>query len=155
MDEALKLFPAWRDALEKHIANGLRPGDVICKHDIAKQCGLRPPVTAEDARRYDLQLMQIFNEYRAELLEVHLMDLQSLHSKGDYLVVEPKDQTANALQVGRAEIKAAVRKMAKRLHYVDLVALTDEQRREHADGLGRAAALGAFFRDPKLLGRPK
>jgi hypothetical protein len=151
-EEEFRLSPAWKHALAQLLARGLSNGDVIEKADLVQWFGLKPPVTAADQERFQLDFMRQFVELRDELLEEHRIALRTMRGEAAYQVIPPADQTDHAMHEGLQEMRRAARKMVRTLAFVRHDELSDDARRKNADAQAKAAMLAGMIRKPRLPG---
>ena len=139
----LDIYPAWREALRRWPASGHTWGDTIPHDWFYEAFGLQPVddrMTVRQAEVIRLKFLSQFESFRRALLEDHSMDLVSVRGYG-YEIVTPGEASRRAYDEELYEIKKAMRSMARRLTHVPIAQMTDEQRRENADLLARAAQL--------------
>lgn len=141
--EDLEVYPAWREALRRWPTSGYAWGDQIPHAWFYEAFNLEPihdGMTVKQAETIRLKFLGQFESFRRALLEDHRMDLVSVRGYG-YEIVTPADASRRAFDEEMHEIRKAVRNLARRLLYVPTAQLTDDQRRENADLLARAAGL--------------
>jgi hypothetical protein len=146
-DEGLGLYPAWREALKHWPSAGFTWGDTIPHEWFYEAFELQPVVdtmTVRQAEAIRLKFLGQFESFRRALLEEHRMDLANVRGYG-YEIVTPAEASRRAFDDGIAEIKKALRTMARRLIFVPTGQLTDEQRRENADLMARSSTLRRMF----------
>lgn len=146
----LKLHPAWRHALQTLLDEGLQYGRMIDKAYLASLFGLKQPVTARDQQQYDIEFMSMMSCLRAELLERHQIDLHTLWGRGQVVVTNPGEQTGLAVREGTADMQRAIVKMTRRLTFIRHEELTDEQSKQNADALAKAATLAGMVNQRRL-----
>jgi hypothetical protein len=149
-DDEFRLSPAWKQALRELIDGGLKNGDVVTRERLVELFGLRPPVTAADQERFQLEFMQQFQALRDELLEEHRVALRTMYGERAYEVVPPGQQTDLAMQEGMRDLRRSMRKMSRTLAFVRHEELTDDQRKQNADAQAKAAMLAGMIRQPRL-----
>ena len=141
--EDADLHPAWREALRQWPNSGYTWGDQI-PHAWFYEAFNLPPIedgmTVKQAETIRLKFLSQFESFRRALLEECRMDLVSVRGYG-YEIVTPAEASRRAFDEEMHEIRKAVRNLARRLCYVPTGQLTDEQRRENADLMARAAGL--------------
>lgn len=77
---------------------------------------------------------------KSELLEVHQIFLASVYGQG-WRWVPPHEQTGTSVNRFEYEAKKAYRKAGTRLMNTRVAELTDDQRRENSDAIGRLSML--------------
>ncbi len=155
MNNALKVdsdSPAWKFALEMFLSRHPEPGTVLRKDWLLEHFNIEKPVTAEDQTKADLKFLRAFVSFQSELLEVYKIDLKPIIGIG-YEVVHPKDQTRRALVTSLNSVGKELRKMSRKITHVNTTALTESERKEHTDGISKAASIRAMFDRRKLLKR--
>lgn len=149
-DEGTELYPAWREALRRWPLAGLTWGDTIPHEWLYEAFNLQPiedDMTVKQAEVIRLKFLGQFESFRRALLEEHRMDLVSVRGYG-YEIVTPAEASRRAYDEEMHEVRKAIRNLARRLRYVPLAQMTDEQRRENADLLARAASLRRLLKPP-------
>ena len=149
-EPAVKLFPAWKQAVADFLAAGFAPGDVIPHAWLAAHFGmpvLNDASTLSVAEFQDRQFTWLANieALKSELLEAHQIYLSSVHGKG-WQWVPPQAQTNAAVKRFEHEAKRAYRKAGHGLMHLRVAELTDEQRRENMDAIGRLSMLEGMHR---------
>lgn len=137
------LFPRWRQVVSDLLADGLPDGHVIQRTKLASMLGIAEPVTARDAERYDLAMLQNVALIRRELLERHRIHLRA-DGRGGLVVTPPEDQTDVVMRDGQRDMARAVQRMASGLSYVRVEAISDAARARNSDALAKIAALAAM-----------
>lgn len=146
-----KLRPRWRQALREMEVAGLLVFDAtVSKRQIADWMGLGVPVTAADQRAFELAWLEQFGQLRAELLESFRLDLVTQHGKSSFRICLPNQQSRLAIAEGEHELKRAVRRMARRVAFVQVEHLTDAERVENANAQARVGALQSIINRRKL-----
>lgn len=151
MADSVHLLPAWRNAAAELFTGRYSYGDVI-PHDelqaalrLSKPTGLLKP---EEYERWRLDLLSQLDALSDWLLEERNMCLRSIQGQG-YQIVPPSEQTDYAVKQGRKRIRAELRKMGRRLSFIDTAALTVEERRQNADALARLSFMEQQFSKAK------
>lgn len=145
MTDDLQLYPAWRQAEADLLKQGLKPGQIIPREWLEEAFGLKPATTIAQYKKNELVFLRQFTELSNSLLKSHSMMLRPVIGVG-YRVVPPEKQTAVAVKDRTNEVKRAIRKMVREISHVRLDALTDAQRKENADAIAKAGALGTMVR---------
>lgn len=143
----LDLYPAWREALKQWPSSGFTWGDTIPHEWFYEAFRLEPvrdEMTVKEAESIRLKFLGQFESFRRALLEEHRQDLCSVRGYG-YEIVTPAEASRRATDDEMHEVRKAMRNLRRRLTFVALEQMTDEQRRENADLLARAASLGRMF----------
>lgn len=146
--EELALHPAWREALRDWPNSGFTWGDTIPHEWFYTAFNLptvRPMMSVAEAEKIRLKFLTQFEAFRRALLEEYRMDLVSVRGYG-YEIVTPAEASRRAYDEEMHEITKAIRNLGRRLTYVSVGQLTDEQRRENADLLARASTLRRIIR---------
>lgn len=147
------LHPAWKQAVADFIEANFAYGDMVplpWLYQVMKVRQPTPETPRLEAAKLDLQFGQQFGCFKDALLTDYLFDLQKDKS-GDYLVVRPEDQGPRALKEGMHDLRQAAKKTHKRMTFIAVDRLTDEQRRRDSDALANFSQLrGIIVRPPKL-----
>jgi hypothetical protein len=61
------------------------------------------------------------------------------------MIVEPSEQTDFAVKQGRKKIRAELRRMGRRLSFIDHTSLSQDERRKNADALARLSFMQEQF----------
>lgn len=153
MSDDTELYPAWREALKRWPQSGHTWGDTIPHEWFYEAFGLQPVtdmMTVKQAETIRLKFLAQFESFRRALLEEHRMDLVSVRGYG-YEIVTPDEASRRAYDEEMHEVRKAMRNLGRRLRFVPLSQMTDEQRRENADLLARAASLSRVLKAPPSL----
>jgi len=145
------LLPAWRNAATELFSGQYGYGDVIPHEALRESLRLPEPVgkhSREEWEAWRLALVAQIDALSDWLLEEKNMCLRSIQGQG-YQIVEPAEQTEFAVKQGRKKIRSELRKMGRRLSFVDTSALTADQRRENADALARLSFMEQQFSKAK------
>lgn len=143
--------PAWREVLHRWPTTGFTWGDTIPHDWFYKAFNLTPitdGMTIKQAEVIRFKFLGQFESLRRALLEEYRMDLVSVRGYG-YEIVTPAEASRRAYEEEMYEIRKAMRNMARRLRFVPIAQLTDEQRRENTDLLVRAAGLRQMLKSPQ------
>lgn len=150
---AVTLLPPWRNAAADLFAGRYTYGDVV-PHDVLQAAlGLPKPagkITVEEYEEWRLGLLSQVDALGAFLLEERSMCLKAVPGQG-YMIVKPADQTAYAMEQGLKRVKSELRKMGRRLTFVDRAALSHEEARQNADALARLSFLQQMARKAKRM----
>lgn len=142
-EDDLVLSPPWKQAAAELFGAKYKHGDVVPHEELQAALGLAKPVgriEVEEYERWRLNLLAQMDALSTFLLEERNMDLRAVPGRG-YLIVEPKRQTDLAVSDGMKRVKSELRKMGRRLSFVDRTALSSEEARANADALARLAFL--------------
>jgi hypothetical protein len=142
------LLPAWRNAAALIESGKWTFGDAISRAELIAAMGLTEPfgrLTSEQFNEWRLTLLSNVANLRDYLLSELSMDLATVAGDG-FRIVHSHEQTRLAFDDGMREISRGLRKMRKRLHYVDHSRLTAEQSRENTDAITREAAIRSSLR---------
>lgn len=140
-----KLFPAWRQAEQDLIAQGVTYGSLITDDWLRAAFGIAEPKTIAEAQRNDLVMLRQTDALRESLLQTHNMMLRRVQGVG-YTVIPPEQQTRTAMKDRTREVKNALRKLAQEISHVNQAMLSDEQRKENADAQAKLGAMRGMFR---------
>lgn len=144
------LFPAWKQAVRDFLAAGFKPGDMV-PHDWLQEHfdmgGLSDgaSLTLQEYRDRQFKWLQSVEAFKAELLEDHQIYLASVYGEG-YRWVPPREQTGLAMEKFEREAKRVFRQAALRLKHVRAGELTDDQRRQNIDAIGKMSAIRGMTR---------
>ena len=147
-DKDLEYYPAWREALRRWPTTGYTWGDTIPHETFYEAFGLEAPrddMTVKQFETIRLKFLGQFEAFRRALLEEHRMDLVSVRGYG-YEIVTPAEASRRAYDEEMHEVHKAMRSLRRRLTYVAVGQLTDEQRRENTDLLARGSLLRRMLR---------
>jgi hypothetical protein len=144
------LYPAWKQAVEDFIGAGFNPGDLVPHSWLADHFGmpqLSDAMTMTPSEYRDRQFTWLAHVecFKSALLEDHQIFLQSVYGEG-YRWVPPQEQTGVAVKTFEREARRVYRQAGMRLTNVRADELTDEQRRENADQIGRLSMLQGMHR---------
>lgn len=139
----IHLLPPWRNAAAELFAGRYSFGDIVPHEEL--QAALRLPkpsgrVTVEEYESWRLSLLAQTDALSAFLLEEKNICLRAVPGQG-YMILEPKDQTEYAMGHGLKRVRSELRKMGRRLTFIDRSALSHEEARKNADALARLAFL--------------
>ena len=143
MSGAVHLLPPWRNAAAELFADRYTFGDVVPHAELQAALMLPKPtgkITVDEYEEWRLALLAQVDALSAYLLEERNMCLKAVPGQG-YMIVEPAKQTEYAMEHGMKRVKSELRKMGRRLTYVDRTALSHEDARKNADALARLAFL--------------
>ena len=147
MDEALTLYPAWRQAVAQLDADGmLVPGKVIDKAWLDAAFGIQPPKSFDDVDKNRLRFVGQMSALRDDILTKRRLMLRAIDGTG-YRIVPPQDQTDTALKDRGASIRREIRSLHCELAHVDHGALTAEQSKRNADALAQVGVLAGFVKE--------
>lgn len=145
MNQELKLYPRWKQAVQDLLLAGLTYGSRVEKSQLIDLCGLQLPTTIEEKDKFDLQLLNCISEIKDELLTQHRM-LLATNNDGSYRVVRPEDQTAYVIDKGARALAKELQRMATGVQFVNADLLTDEQRKRNADAQAKVGLLAGMQR---------
>lgn len=137
-------LPAWKEAVERFMEQGFKPGEPILHSWFYAAFGLLMPQecgSIHAAQQAQLRYLANMDGLKSALLEEHNIALRAVRGVG-YEIVPPQDQTAWAMTEVRADLRRALRTGTARLAFIQADALTDDQRKENMD----ARAKLSFFR---------
>lgn len=149
-DGDITLHPAWKQAVQDFMAAGFKPGDLIPHSWLAEHFGLpmlddAATLTAAEYRDRQFVWLAHVEAVKAELLEEHQILLKSVFGEG-YRWVPPAEQTHIAVDQFEREARRAYRKAGGRLMHLRVAELTDSQRQENLDAIGRLSMLQGMHR---------
>lgn len=143
-DEAdLMLSPPWKQAAAELFGNKYTFGQMVPHDELQAALNLPKPVgkvEVEVYERWRLALLSQIDALATFLLEDKNMCLRAVPGQG-YQIVEPAKQTDYAMAEGMKRVKSELRKMGRRLSFVDRAALTSDEARANADALARLSFL--------------
>lgn len=142
---AVTLHPAWKQAVQDFLAAGFKPGDVIPHSWLAEHFGLpmlddAATMTPGEYRERQFLWLAHVEAVKSELLERHQIMLRSVYGAG-YRWVPPGEQTGATVEEFERDARRAYRKAGARLLHVRADELTDSQRQENLDAIGRLSML--------------
>lgn len=149
-DGAVSLYPVWKQAVEDFLAAGFQPGDVIPHAWLAEHFGMpmlddAAAITLTEYRERQFTWLQHVEAVKSELLDKHQVFLKSVFGEG-YRWVLPSQQTGVAVVQFEQEAKRAYKKAGRRLTNIKMAELTDAQRQENLDAIGRLSMLQGMHR---------
>lgn len=98
-------------------------------------------MTAQDWQRKSLDLLQMNDGLRRELLEEHRMMLVRDRNAAGRVIVKPSEQTRLAMKDLADQMRKLCRKAATRLVYVNKEQLSDDERKENAEAIANLQLL--------------
>lgn len=143
MTGTVHLLPPWRNAAAELFGERYGYGDVVPHEELQAALMLPKPtgrITVEEYEEWRLSLLAQVDSLGSFLLEEKNMCLKAVPGQG-YMIVEPAKQTEYALEHGMKRVKSELRKMGRRLSFIDRSALTHEEARKNADALARLSFL--------------
>lgn len=138
----VKLFPAWKQAVQDFLAD-FRYGDTVPHGWLVERFGLPAPddrMTAAAFQARQFEWLASIEGFKQTLLSEHKVYLQSVRGEG-YRWVHPGEQTAAATREFEKEAGKAFRAAGQRLRHIRIGELTDDQRRANIDALAKMASL--------------
>ena len=145
------LLPPWRNAAAELFAGRYTYGDVVPHEELQVSLMLPKPtgrITCEEYEEWRLSLLGQVDALATFLLEERNMCLKAVPGQG-YQILEPAKQTEYAMGHGMKRVKSELRKMGRRLSFVDRGALTHEEARKNADALARLSFLEEMAKKAK------
>ena len=142
-DGEMMLLPPWKNAAAELFGKKYTFGQIVPHDELQEAMGLTKPTGKVDVEQYEqwrLQLLSQIDALATFLLEERNMCLKAVPGQG-YLIVEPAKQTQFAMDDGMKKVKAELRKMGRRLSFIDRTALSHDEARENADALARLSFL--------------
>lgn len=103
--------------------------------------GEGPDMAASEYSKCQLDFLTNFKRLEHYLIANHNMHLRNIRREG-YEVVRPEIQTLWAIKEGERDLSKALQSMAVRLKNIETSALTDKEKADNNEALGRLA----FFR---------
>lgn len=142
-DEGFDLWPVWKQAAAELFSGRYTYGQLV-PHEVLQEA-LRLPkpqgrVTVDEYETWRLALLSQVDALSSFLLEERNMCLRAVPGQG-YMIVEPAKQTEFAASEGMRKVRNELRKMGRRLSFVDRSKLTAEEARANADALARLSFL--------------
>lgn len=147
-DEPLELYPPWREAVRRFEAQRFAIGQEISHAWLHAAFGLEMPLpTTPMCQGEPMRLAYVnqFGPFRHALLVELNVDLKSKAGYG-YVVIEPSEQTREAMEDGERELRKATAKMVLRAVHVNREALTPAQQVENREAIARASMLAEMIR---------
>ncbi|MES2634025.1 MAG: hypothetical protein V4669_13710 [Pseudomonadota bacterium] len=138
-----ELSPPWKQVAKDLFGTKYTFGQIVPHEELQTALKLPKPtglVEVEDYERWRLALMAQIDALSTFLLDERSMCLRAVAGQG-YLIVEPAKQTNFAVTEGMKRMRSELRKMGRRLTFIDRTALTSDQAKENADALARLAFL--------------
>jgi hypothetical protein len=142
-EDEFALSPRWKHVAVTMFGTKYKHGDVVPHEVLRVALGLPTPTGKVDVDEYEdwrLKLVSQIESLKSYLLESKNMDLQAVVGRG-YEIVKPECQTGLALRDGMKLVQSTLKRMDRRLSFIDRTALTAEQAKENADALCRASFL--------------
>lgn len=143
MTGAVHLLPPWRNAAAELFAGRYTYGDVVPHEELQAALNLPKPVgrvTVDEYEGWRLSLLAQVDALSAFLLEERNMCLKAIPGQG-YMILKPEEQTDYAMGHGLKRVRSELRKMGRRLSFIDRSALSHEEARKNADALARLSFL--------------
>jgi hypothetical protein len=143
MTDGVSLYPAWKQAAADLFAGKYSFGDVVSHEELQEALKLPKPTGRVEVAKYERWRLDLLSQVEAlagYLLEEKNMCLRALPGRG-YEIVRPEDQTGFAMKDGMKRVGSEIRKMGRRLKFIDRSSLTSEQAKENADALSRLSFL--------------
>jgi hypothetical protein len=147
-EHLLQQYPAWREAIKAFMQERFAAGDTVTFDWLYEHFLIQRPAGSTllaDAQKAELQFLSQFKNFEDALLTEHQIALTNVRGVG-YRIVPAAEQTRWAEEEGVGQVKKAIRKLGDRLTNVDLVQITNEQRKENADALARLAMLSGMVK---------
>lgn len=146
-DQVLRLFPAWRQAIEDFLAE-FRYGDLISHEWLETRFGMPAlsevgAMTAEEYRERQFAWLANIEAFKSMLLKDHQVCLQSVRGKG-YRWVPPGEQTGYAAREFEKEAGRVFRAAGHRIRNVRVGELSDAERRENLDAAAKLATIAGM-----------
>ncbi len=141
----LDLFPVWKQFVKTIIESGLTYGSILHKQTIADSCGLKEPTTISEKTEFDLSMLGFVSEIRKALLTEHNM-LLATNYDGSFRVIEPREQTAFAIECGVKSIAREMRRMADGVKFININMLDQDERRKNMDAQAKISMLAGMHR---------
>lgn len=149
-DQEIALYPAWRQAVQDFTEAGFVPGDVISHGWLAEHFGMpvlddAAALTVAQYQARQFEWLENIEAMKKALLEQYQICLVSVPGHG-WRWVPPQEQTDTAVKHFEREAKRVYRKAGARLMHVRVAELTDAQRQENMDAIGRLSMLQGMHR---------
>lgn len=145
MTAAVRLYPAWREALRQlREAGRIVPGELITRKELEAIFGMKPPNTIAEYEQNRLKFLQQFSELREALLEDEQAMLRVAVGIG-WWIVPPADQTARAMDDRLHSIHRELQKLGSELVNIRADELTEAERAANADARAKAGQLAAML----------
>ncbi len=149
-EQEVTLYPAWKQALLDFTQAGFAPGDVISHAWLAEHFGMpvlddASALTVAEYQSRQFEWLENIEAMKKALLERHQICLVSVHGQG-WRWVPPHEQSDTAVKHFEREARRAYRKAGARLTHIRAAELTDRQRQENMDAIGRLSMLQGMHR---------
>lgn len=138
------LYPAWKEAVKRLLDGGMTYGSTVKRSYLIELCGVAPPTSIEDVRRYDLEVLKCITDIKDTLLTAHCM-LLATDNAGSYVVIAPESQTQYAVDNGVKAITKEMKKMAMNVSFTKTALLSDPQRAKNADAQAKISMLAGMM----------
>lgn len=151
MTGEVHLLPAWRNAAAELFTGRYTYGDVVPHEELQAALMLPKPagkITVDEYEQWRLALLAQVDALSTFLLEERSMCLKAVPGQG-YMIVEPAKQTEFALDHGMKRVKSELRKMGRRLSFIDRASLSHEEARQNADAMAKLSFLQEMARKAK------
>ena len=147
MSGAMKKLPLYLHAVDQFMQMNPEPGFVLPYEWLEIELELDYSIAnREQYQNFSLDRFKQIEAFKDRLMRVHHIHFATVPGVG-YRVQAPGEvHHAEVGNVART-LKTTTRKATRRMAFVPLDQLTDNQRREHADALTRVAQLRALCQD--------
>lgn len=144
MTGEIKKLPLYRNAVEKFMAMNPQPGFVLPDEWLEIELELNFKIANyEEYQNANAVLMSQVGHFIRSLMIWHQVHLARANGTG-YRVLSPEEVTPLEMADLQGDLARRTRRADRRLAFVPLNTLTDDQRRDHADAVTRVAQLRAF-----------
>lgn len=146
-DQVLRIFPAWKQAVNDFLAE-FKYGDIVPHDWLVARFGLPSTdekMTAATYQARQFEWLASIEGFKATLLNEHQVMLQSVRGEG-YRWVPPADQTSVTQRDFEREAGRVFRTAGNRLRNVRVSELTEAQRQENLDAGAKLVALRGMTR---------
>lgn len=153
---AVLAHPAWKQAIVDYKAAGFKEGDIISFDWLYDHFSLPRPSnlsTIEEFKESQWKFRAEFEAFEKELLVTHLVALDNVKSVG-YRIVPTTEQTRWAWREGMKEINKGMRRLGKRITFIDDTRLSPAQLKENNDAQARLASLSVMMNKTRRLPKP-
>ena len=143
----IKKYPVYLSVVEE-IIQAFNYGDIISNSWLIEKSELNVPdmMTRDQHQTLQFQYMAFIEGVKIELLENHLMALESVRGTG-YRIVMPSDQSTLAMTNLKNSLHKELSKCVKTISFINENLLTDESLKLRDSHRGKIAALAAFSKN--------
>ena len=151
-DDLISSYPEWKRAGEIFLEQGKGAGDLLTFEWFYEAFDMPAPRAAKTIPIYEklqLRFLALFKGFEKWLLEEQFLALRSRQGLG-YEVVKPAEQAKWAVSTMNAKIVKELAKAGRRVAFTRVHELTDQQRQQQVDALGRIGRLRGVIEPRKI-----